>query len=121
MGASAKERQQLVDDNVSFVRAAAAKLKESLPREVEFDDLVAYGMEGLLEAAERYERRFGVAFTTFAWYRVRGAMFDGLRRMGYAGRDAAMKFEERANTYLGNVTDRDAGATADSGSGEVDL
>jgi RNA polymerase sigma factor for flagellar operon FliA len=111
MGASAKERQQLVDDNVSFVRAAAAKLKETLPREIEFDDLVAYGMEGLLEAAERYEKRFGVAFTTFAWYRVRGAMFDGLRAMGYSSRaDAPLRFEERANAYLGNVTDRDAGA-----------
>ena len=118
MGPSAKERQQLVDDNVPFVRAAAAKLKESLPREVEFDDLVAYGMEGLLEAAERYERKFGVAFTTFAWYRVRGAMFDGLRRMGYGGREAALKFEERANAYLGNVTDRDAGGGAPA---EIDL
>jgi len=111
MGASAKERQQLVDDNVAFVRAAAAKMKEGLPREVEFDDLVAYGMEGLLEAAERYQQRFGVAFTTFAWYRVRGAMFDGLRRMGYSMRtDAPMRFEERANAYLANLTDKSAGA-----------
>src|SRR3954470_2467396 len=115
MGASAKERQQLVDDNVPFVRAAAAKLKESLPREVEFDDLVAYGMEGLLEAAERYEKRFGVAFTTFAWYRVRGAMFDGLRAMGYSSKaDTPLRFEERANAYLGNVTDREAGAGHDT-------
>jgi RNA polymerase sigma factor for flagellar operon FliA len=111
MRASANERKQLVDENVPFVRAAAAKLKESLPREIEFDDLVAYGMEGLLEAAERYEQRFGVAFTTFAWYRVRGAMFDGLRRMGYSMRsDGVNRFEERANAYLGNLTDRDAGA-----------
>src|SRR6476619_6146842 len=114
MKKGAKERQRLVDANVPFVRSIAAKLKENLPREVEFDDLVAYGMEGLLEAAERYEKRFGVAFTTFAWYRVRGAMFDGLRAMGYSSKhDAPMRFEERTNAYLGNLTDRDAGAGHD--------
>src|SRR5262249_49750287 len=110
---SAKERRKLVDDHVSFVRAAAAQLKESLPYDIEFDDLVAYGMQGLLEAAERYQRRFGVAFTTFAWYRVRGAMFDALRTMGYPRRsEAALRFEERTNAYMGNRTDRDASGEA---------
>jgi RNA polymerase sigma factor for flagellar operon FliA len=109
--ATAQERQRLVDENVSFVRASAAKLKESLPREIDFDDLVQYGMAGLLEAAERYDRKHGVAFTTFAWYRVRGAMFDGLRQMGYTKReDAMLRFEERATAYLGNVADRAASA-----------
>jgi RNA polymerase sigma factor for flagellar operon FliA len=111
MGASAKERQQLVDENAAFVRALAAKLKESLPREVEFEDLVQHGMEGLLEAADRYDRKFGVQFTTFAWYRVRGAMFDGLRRMGYTTRaDRRLRFEEGANGYLANLADRELGA-----------
>jgi len=118
---TAADRQRLVDENVGFVRAAAAKLKESLPREVEFDDLVQYGMAGLLESAERYDRKHGVAFTTFAWYRVRGAMFDGLRQMGYGKReDMALRFEERANAYLANVADREAGAGATAGGGDLE-
>jgi RNA polymerase sigma factor for flagellar operon FliA len=110
MVASAKERQQLVDENLAFVRATAAKLKETLPREIEFEDLIQSGMEGLMDAAERYDRAYGVAFTTFAWYRVRGAMFDGIRKMGYPLRaDKPVRFAERANAYLANLVDREAG------------
>ena len=111
MRTSAKERQRLVDENLSFVRAVAAKLKEALPQ-VEFEDLVGFGMTGLLEAAERFDPRHGVAFTTFAYYRVRGAMFDGLRRMGWLlGRnDWKTRADERATAFLGNTVERDAGA-----------
>jgi len=124
---SAKERQRLVDTNVPFVRAIAAKVKEQLPREIEFDDLVAYGMQGLLEAADRYDARHGTSFTTFAYYRVRGAIFDGLRGMGWLPRAeyARMRFEERAAAYLQNLADRDAGEASlqegDTRSGDGDL
>src|SRR6516164_5871726 len=104
MRTSPKERQRLVDANVPFVRSIAAKIKEQMPREIEFDDLVAYGMQGLLEAAERYDNRHGVSFTTFAYYRVRGAIFDGLRGMGWLSRGeyARYKFDDRANHYMQN-------------------
>ncbi len=109
---SATERQKLVDANVPFVRSIAGKIKEQLPREIEFDDLYNYGMQGLLEAAERYDRRHGVSFTTFAYYRVRGAMFDGLRAMGWLPRHeySRLRIEERASAYLANLAERDMGA-----------
>jgi RNA polymerase sigma factor FliA len=42
-------------------------------------DLVGYGVIGLLEAFDRYERAFGVDFSTFAEYRIRGSMLDAMR------------------------------------------
>src|SRR6185312_9904472 len=115
MRLSDRERQKLVDANVPFVRSIASKIKDQLPREIEFDDLYNYGMQGLLEAAERYDRRHGVTFQTFAYYRVRGAMFDGLRNMGWLPRHeyARLRFEERAAAYLSNLTEREAGAGAE--------
>src|SRR6185312_15158527 len=112
MRLSDRERQKLVDANVPFVRSIASKIKDQLPREIEFDDLYNYGMQGLLEAAERYDRRHGVTFQTFAYYRVRGAMFDGLRNMGWLPRHeyARLRFEERAAAYLTNLSEREAGA-----------
>jgi RNA polymerase sigma factor for flagellar operon FliA len=112
MRLGAKERQKLVDANVPFVRSIAGKIKEQLPREIEFDDLYNYGMQGLLEAAERYDRKHGVGFQTFAYYRVRGAMFDGLRAMGWLPRHEyqRLRFEERAAAYLSNLADRETGA-----------
>ncbi|HXU70190.1 MAG TPA: sigma-70 family RNA polymerase sigma factor [Polyangia bacterium] len=115
MRLSERDRQKLVDANVPFVRSIAGKIKDQLPREIEFDDLYNYGMQGLLEAAERYDRKHGVTFQTFAYYRVRGAMFDGLRNMGWLPRHeyARLRFEERAAAYLSNLTEREAGAGAE--------
>ena len=106
-----KERQRLIDSNVPFVRSVAAKIREQLPREIEFDDLVAYGMQGLLEAAERFNPRQGTSFTTFAYYRVRGAVFDGLRHMGWLprGEYARLRVEERSTAFFQNLADRESG------------
>lgn len=122
MPPSEKERKRLIDSSVPLVRSIAAKIKEQLPREIEFEDLVAYGMQGLLESAGRYDPRLGSAqFTTFAYYRIRGAMFDGLRTMGWLPRAeyARLRFEERADSYVANTVDRDLGAerTADDATG----
>ncbi|MSP58941.1 MAG: sigma-70 family RNA polymerase sigma factor [Myxococcales bacterium] len=108
------DKKRLVADNLPYVRAIAARIKDQLPKEIEFDDLVAYGTQGLLEAAQRYDGKHGASFTTFAYYRVRGAIFDGLRGMGWLprGEYARARFEERAAAYLANLSERDAGAEA---------
>ena len=105
---AAPEKNQLVEQHLGLVQAIARKLKKTLGTRIEFDDLVAYGSKGLVEAAERYDARPGVAFTTFAYYRIRGAMFDGLRTMGWYSRAdyARYRAEERANEYLQSHADR---------------
>ena len=80
------EKNQLVEQHLSLVQAIARKVKKTLGTSIEYDDLVAYGSKGLVEAADRFDARPGVAFTTFAYYRIRGAMFDGLRTMGWYSR-----------------------------------
>ena len=113
-------RQQLVADNLAYVRAIAAKVKEQLPKEIEFEELVSYGTQGLLEAAERFDTNHGATFTTYAYYRVRGAIFDGLRRMGWLprGEYTRNRVDERTAAYLANLAEREAGAAMfrDSGS-----
>jgi RNA polymerase sigma factor FliA len=113
---AAPERDQLVKRHLGLVEAVARKLKKALGTRVEVDDLVAYGSKGLVEAAERYDARPGVAFTTFAYYRIRGAMFDGLRTMGWYSRAdyARYRAEERANEYLQSHADRPTAASGAS-------
>ncbi len=55
-------------------------------RPEELDDLVAWGMQGLLEARDRFDEGRGVQFQTFAYYRIRGAIFDGIRKMTHLPR-----------------------------------
>src|SRR5947207_15579345 len=112
------ERDRLVEQHLSLVQAIAAKLKRTLGRSIDFDDLVGYGTKGLLEAAQRFDPTQGASFSTFAYYRVRGAMLDGLRTMGWYSRAdyARYRAEERANEYLQNQSAReDAGKEASGG------
>jgi RNA polymerase sigma factor for flagellar operon FliA len=52
------------------------------------DDLVAYGNEGLLDAASRFDATRGVPFEAFARSRIHGAIVDGIRKEGWFGRRA---------------------------------
>src|SRR5258707_11962977 len=113
---AAPEKNQLVEQHLGLVQAIARKVKKTLGARIDYDDLVAYGSKGLVEAAERYDARPGVAFSTFAYYRIRGAMFDGLRTMGWYSRAdyARYRAEERANEYLQGHADRPAAEGASS-------
>jgi RNA polymerase sigma factor for flagellar operon FliA len=116
----AADRDRLVEQHLSLVQAIAAKLKRTLGRSIEFEDLVAYGTKGLLEAATRFDPTQGASFTTFAYYRVRGAMLDGLRTMGWYSRAdyARYRAEERATEYLQNQSERDTAGKEAAGAGK---
>ncbi len=77
---------KLVTTHGALVRAIAVNIHSKLPVHVELCDLVQEGMRGLIDAARRYDPSRGVAFTTYAKYRVRGAILDGLRQFDPASR-----------------------------------
>jgi len=117
------DKNALIEQYTPFVRGIAAKIKKTLSKNIEFDDLVAYGMTGLLEAADRFDPLRGANFMTFSYYRVRGAIYDGLRGMGWVSRSEYQKirFEERATAYLENVANRQMGSTAEHKSVEDNI
>jgi RNA polymerase sigma factor FliA len=86
----------------SFVEGVAGKLKRKLKIRVDHEDLVAYGLEGLLQAWRRYDPSNAAAFTSYAYYRVRGAMLDGCRKEGWASRDRRTNLSDyqAANAHL---------------------
>lgn len=103
---STMPRQALIEKYMPYVRSIAGKVKKTVAKEIDFEDLVEYGMIGLLEAADRYDPQYGANFMTFAYYRIRGAIYDGLRGMGWMSRSeyAKARYEERANEYLQQVS-----------------
>ncbi len=74
-------RSSLIERHVGLPRKAALILYPRVRAHVELDELIALGNLGLTEAAARFEPTGGATFSTFAWYRIQGAMLDGLRRM----------------------------------------
>jgi RNA polymerase sigma factor for flagellar operon FliA len=111
------DRNRLIQQHLPLVQGIAAKLKRTLGRSIETEDLAAYGSRGLIEAADRFDPRHGASFSTFAYYRIRGAMVDGLRTMGWYSRAdfARYRAEERTNEYLQNLSEREAAQPAADG------
>lgn len=72
-----------VKEHEPLVRKLAVRVRNQLDLTTEVEELMAYGYRGLVEARERFDPTRGVQFTTFAYYRVRGAMLDGVRAMAY--------------------------------------
>lgn len=86
-----------------FVRSIAVKAKNEFDlRSVDLADLIAFGFQGLMEARGRFDPTRGVQFNTFAYYRVRGAVIDGVRKMAYLPRHvhALRKSAEAADWAL---------------------
>lgn len=107
------DRKVILEKYGPYVRSLAATVRKQFNAQLELDELVAYGQIGLLEAAERFDPKVGANFLTFAHYRIKGAIFDGLRKMGILrGSDARTAFAgERAAAYLGNLSDRESGTS----------
>ncbi len=78
----------LVEGALDLVDAIARHLHRAIGTPASLDDLVGVGRMGLLDAARRYDPARGVPFRAFAAHRIRGAVLDGMRRMGHAPRRA---------------------------------
>jgi RNA polymerase sigma factor for flagellar operon FliA len=74
--------QELAVAHLDLVRAVARRVQRAVGGWPDFDDLCAAGTVGLVQAAGRYRPSAGVAFATFAYYRIQGSMYDALRDLG---------------------------------------
>jgi RNA polymerase sigma factor for flagellar operon FliA len=87
---------RLIIEQQPYVRALARNIAKHLPAHADFEELVAFGQLGLVEAARQFDPERGVSFTTFAHYRIRGAIFDGLRKMTWLPPAARRQVHEQS-------------------------
>lgn len=73
-------RQRLVEEHLYLAEKAAKLIFRRVQHHIEWEELIALGHVGLTEAASRYDANAGASFSTYAWYRVQGAIIDGLRK-----------------------------------------
>ena len=81
------QRDQIVLEHLSLVKAIAIRVHESLPVHVDLDDLIHAGVMGLFDAVEKFDNEKNVAFHSYAKHRIKGAILDSLRQLDWASRD----------------------------------
>ena len=94
--------ERLIEECQGLVRSLARKVHVTLPQTVDLDDLIGYGQIGLSEAAKAYKPEKGAKFATFAYYRIRGAIYDGLTMMSWFRQSKCreLAYDRLANDFL---------------------
>lgn len=94
-----KTREELILRYIYLVKFVAGRLYSSYGNNVEFDDLVSYGVFGLIDAIDKYDLGRGVKFDTYAQLRIRGAIIDQLREIDWLPRSVRQKSKELEKTF----------------------
>ncbi len=97
----------LSQDDIGFVRKVAIGIWKLMGKGVQLDELLSYGTIGMIEARGRFDASRGVPFSVFAHYRVRGAIYDGMRQMTWLSPNAykRLKLRERSDLYMESAAD----------------
>lgn len=89
-------RDRMLNEHLGLVHHVARQLSRSLANDVDFDELVSAGTIGLMNAVDSFDATRGLAFSTFAAPRIRGAILDELRRQDHVPRSIRRKSREIA-------------------------
>ncbi len=84
-------REQIILEYASLVKVVAGRLSMYLGYNVEYEDLVSYGIFGLIDAIDKFDLTKNVKFETYASLRIRGAILDQIRKMDWIPRSVRQK------------------------------
>jgi RNA polymerase sigma factor for flagellar operon FliA len=84
-------REKIILEYAPLVKIVAGRLSMYLGHNVEYDDLVSYGIFGLIDAIDKFDTLKEVKFETYASLRIRGAILDQIRKMDWIPRTIRQK------------------------------
>ena len=122
---SPEVRENIILEYAPLVKVVAGRLSMYLGYNVEYEDLVSYGIFGLIDAIDKFDCLKDVKFETYASLRIRGAILDQIRKMDWIPRtirqkqkkiDAAIKDIEAK--YGRSATDEEIAASLGITDGE---
>jgi RNA polymerase sigma factor for flagellar operon FliA len=96
---STAARDQLILHYSPLVKYVAGRVAVGLPSNIEQADLMSYGIFGLIDAIDKYDRSKNVKFETYAISRIRGAIIDELRAIDWVPRSVRFKAREVEKAY----------------------
>ncbi|MEW6680641.1 MAG: FliA/WhiG family RNA polymerase sigma factor [bacterium] len=94
-----KIREELILKYASLVKYIAGKIAIGAPN-IDYNDLISYGIIGLIDAIEKFDPNQGFVFQTYASKRIRGAIIDELRALDWVPRLMRKKAKELEDTYI---------------------
>ena len=93
-----ESRDLLIVQYIYLVRYVVGRVKVSLPSTISIEDIAGYGVEGLINAIERFSPQKNSRFETYALIRIRGAILDKIRSQDFLPRSIRRKIKEIKQT-----------------------
>lgn len=84
-------REKIILEYAPLVKIVAGRLSMYLGYNVEYEDLVGYGIFGLIDAIDKFDYEKGIKFETYASLRIRGSILDQIRKMDWIPRSLRQK------------------------------
>lgn len=76
-------KEKLIENYIPLIKHIVNRMNINLPPYLEYEDLISFGVFGLLQAIERYDAKKGVKFETYAYSRIKGSIIDELRKTNF--------------------------------------
>ena len=92
-------RETLITENAHLIKYVAGRLNIYFGAHLEFDDLVSFGVFGLIDAIDKFDPGKGVKFETYASLRIRGAIIDNIRELDWVPRSLRQKGKDLEKAY----------------------
>ncbi len=92
-------RETLIIEYAHLVKFIAGRLNIYFGSNVEYDDLIGFGVFGLIDAIDKFNTSKGVKFETYASLRIRGSIIDSIREMDWVPRSLRQKNKELERVY----------------------
>lgn len=87
-------RDKLIIQYIYLIKYVVGRLRISLPATITTEDMASYGVEGLIDAINKFQLSKGVKFETYALLRIRGAVIDRIRSLDWIPRGAQKRFKQ---------------------------
>ncbi len=96
---SPESREKIILEYTHLIKYIAGRLNIYFGSNVEYDDLVSYGVFGLIDAIDKFDINKGVKFETYASLRIRGAIIDSIRDLDWVPRSIRQKHKQLESVY----------------------
>lgn len=93
-----KIKNLLIEEYIPLVKIVAGRLYNYYGSKIEYDDLLGFGVLGLIDSIDKFDLNRNVKFTTYAQIRIRGAIIDNIRKLDWVPRSLRKKSKELQNS-----------------------
>jgi RNA polymerase sigma factor for flagellar operon FliA len=95
-------RDRLISNYIPFLKGIVSRVYSKLPKTVDIMDLENYACIGLIDAIKKFDLNRNIKFETYATYRIRGAIIDGVRKQDWLSRSQRSRIKNNCENQFEN-------------------